>query len=254
MQTKDYNKNIKALLELAKNGDVSAQNDIVEENIGLVRSVVKRFLNRGHEPEDLFQIGCIGLIKAIQKFDLSFDVKFSTYAVPMIMGEIKRFIRDDGIIKVSRSLKELAIKAMSLQEAIIRESDREPTVKELAEKLGVNPEELAAAMEAGIKPESLYASAADEGKEGKALIDRLESGVDHEGEIVDKLLVRQLLEKMDERERKIIILRYFKQKTQNQIAEMMGISQVQVSRIEKKVLTAMRQLLDTEKVKDDDKK
>lgn len=237
---KDYNENIEILIEAAKNGDISAQNRIVEENMGLVRSVVKRFLNRGHEPEDLFQIGCIGLIKAIQKFDLSFNVRFSTYAVPMIMGEIKRFIRDDGIIKVSRSLKELAMKAMSLREVMIREENIEPSVKELSVRLGVSPEELATALEAGIRPESLYATMQEDDKEGKALIDRIESKVDHEGEIVDKLLVRELLGEVGEREREIIILRYFKGRTQSQIAEKMGISQVQVSRIEKKVLEAMR--------------
>ncbi len=241
MQIKNYNENLTELLEKAKKGDLSAQNAIVEENVGLVRSVVKRFSNRGHEVEDLFQIGCIGLIKAIQKFDLCFNVKFSTYAVPMIMGEIKRFIRDDGIIKVSRSLKELAMKAMSLQELMRKESDREPTVKEISERLGVSPEELALALDAGMKPESLYATPQEEGKEGKALIDRLESRTDHEGEIVDRMLVRELLETLGEREKKIIILRYFKQKTQSQIAQMLGISQVQVSRIEKKVLAAMRE-------------
>ncbi len=241
MQTKSYNENIEVLLNAAKGGDLSAQNKIVEENIGLVRAVVKRFLNRGHEAEDLFQIGCIGLIKAIKKFDLNFNVKFSTYAVPMIMGEIKRFIRDDGIIKVSRSLKELAIKAMNLQESMRKENDCEPTVKEMAEKLGVLPEELALALDAGMKPESLYSAALEDGKEGKALIDRIESGIDHEGDIVNRMLVRELLHNFDEREQKIIILRYFKQKTQSQIAAQLGISQVQVSRIEKKILNSMRE-------------
>ena len=247
MQAKSYNENIEALLNAAKSGDLSAQNKIVEENVGLVRAVVKRFLNRGHEAEDLFQIGCIGLIKAIQKFDLGFNVKFSTYAVPMIMGEIKRFIRDDGIIKVSRSLKELAIKAMMLQETIRKDSDREPTVNEMAERLGVAPEDLAMALDAGMKPESLYSAPQEDGKEGKALIDRIESGIDHEGEIVDRMLVHDLLHKFSEREQKIIILRYFKQKTQSQIADLLGISQVQVSRIEKKVLLSMRELIQKEK-------
>jgi len=241
VQTKNYNENIEVLIEKAKNGDLDARNLIVEENIGLVRSVLKRFLNRGHEAEDLFQIGCIGLIKAIEKFDLSFEVKFSTYAVPMIMGEIKRFIRDDGIIKVSRSLKELALKAMNLQEIMRKEGNAEPTVRELSEKLNVTPEELAAALETGIKPESLYASPKEDGKEGKALIDRLESRSDHEGNIINKMLVRELLKDFDERERKIIILRYFKQNTQSQIAKVLGISQVQVSRIEKKVLNLMKE-------------
>jgi len=241
LQTKSYNQNLEALLEKAKNGDLSAQNCIVEENIGLVRSVVKRFLGRGHESEDLFQIGCIGLIKAIRKFDTSFNVKFSTYAVPMIMGEIKRFIRDDGIIKVSRSLKELAMKALSIQESMKKEN-LEPTVAELAKRLNVTPEELALALDAGLKPESLQAPLSDE-KEGKTLIDKLESGIDHEGEIVNKLLVRDMLKDFDEREQKIIILRYFKQKTQSQIAERLGISQVQVSRIEKKILENMKKKL-----------
>ena len=246
MQAKNYNENIEILIEKAKNGDMGAQNEIVEENMGLVHSVVRRFAGRGHETEDLFQIGCIGLIKAIQKFDMGFNVKFSTYAVPMIIGEIKRFIRDDGVIKVSRSLKELAMKAMSLQEIMRKEGRNEPTVKELAEKIGVAPEELAMALDAGLKPESLYAPLGDEGKDGKTLIDKLESKTNHENEIVDKILVRELLKDFDERERKIIILRYFKQKTQSQIAELLGISQVQVSRIEKKVLVAMREKISSE--------
>ncbi len=242
MQAKDYNVNLEELVEKAKNGDLSAQNLIVEENIGLVRSVVRRFYGRGHEAEDLFQIGCIGLIKAIQKFDTGFNVKFSTYAVPMIMGEIKRFIRDDGIIKVSRSLKELAIKAVNIQEAM-RKENCEPTVAELAKRLEVSTEELAMALDAGLKPESLYAMPGDE-KEGKPLIDRLESGVDLENDIVNKVLIRDMIGEFDERERKIIVLRYFKQKTQSRIAEILGISQVQVSRIEKKILVAMREKLD----------
>lgn len=245
VQTKSYNENLESMIERAKDGDLSAQNCIVEENIGLVRSVVKRFTGRGHEPEDLFQIGCIGLIKAIKKFDMSFNVKFSTYAVPMIMGEIKRFIRDDGIIKVSRSLKELAIKAMNIQEKM-RKENHEPTVVELAEILEVSPEELAVALDAGIKPESLYSPAGEE-KDGKQLIDKIESGIDHETEIVNKLLVKNMLEEFGEREKKIIILRYYKQQTQSKIAEKLGISQVQVSRLEKKILESMREKVLKEK-------
>ncbi len=241
MQTKKYNENIESLIGKAKNGDLTARNIIVEENIGLVRSVLKRFSGRGHETEDLFQIGCIGLIKAIEKFDPAFEVKFSTYAVPMIIGEIKRFIRDDGIIKVSRSLKELALRAISVQEIMRREENREPTVKELAAKLEVSAEDLAAALEAGLRPESLYAEPKEEGKEGKALIERLESARNCEKEIVDRILIGELLADFDDREKKIIIYRYFKQKTQAQIATQLGISQVQVSRIEKKVLALMRE-------------
>ena len=247
MQNKEYNQNLERLIELAKCGDTCAQNKIVEENMGLVWSVVKRFYNRGHEPEDLFQIGCIGLIKSIKKFDVSFNVKFSTYAVPMIMGEIKRFIRDDGIIKISRSVKELAVKAMNVKEIMLKETNSEPSVKELAERLNVTPEELAVALDAGIKPESIYSSQNEDGNDGKALVDRLECKEDYETEIVNKLLIRELIDGFEEREKKIIILRYFKQKTQSQIADMLGISQVQVSRLEKKVLATMRDKIASDK-------
>ena len=247
MQNKEYNQNLESLIELAKCGDPCAQNKIVEENMGLVWSVVKRFYNRGHEPEDLFQIGCIGLIKSIKKFDVSFNVKFSTYAVPMIMGEIKRFIRDDGIIKISRSVKELAVKAMNVKEIMLKETNSEPSVKELAERLNVTPEELAVALDAGIKPESIYSSQNEDGNDGKALVDRLECKEDYETEIVNKLLIRELIDGFEEREKKIIILRYFKQKTQSQIADMLGISQVQVSRLEKKVLATMRDKIASDK-------
>lgn len=238
---RSYNEDIDKLLKLAKEGDVEAQNAIVEENIGLVRSVIKRFYNRGHDVEDLFQIGCIGLIKAIKKFDTGFNVKFSTYAVPMIIGEIKRFIRDDGIIKVSRSIKELAIKAMSMKEVMTRENKMEPTVKELAQRMNVSPEELATALEAGARPESIYNVPSENGKTGKALVDRLECRQNYEDEIVNKMLVKKLIDEFDDREKKIIILRYFKQKTQSQIADVLGISQVQVSRLEKKILGEMRE-------------
>lgn len=232
---------VKELLKRAKDGDAKAQDILVENNVGLVWSSVKRFRNRGHESEDLFQIGCIGLIKAIQKFDDSFDVKFSTYAVPMIIGEIKRFIRDDGIIKVSRSLKELSVKAMTVKEMLIRETGEEPTVNEIARRLDVSPEELAAALEAGARPESLYRRADDGTQEGKALIDKLENPEDYETTIINKVILKNAIDSFGEREKKIILLRYFKQNTQAQIAEMLGISQVQVSRLEKKILLQLRE-------------
>lgn len=241
--TKEYNESLDARLEAARNGDEQAQAGLIEENTGLVWSVARRFLGRGYEAEDLFQIGCIGLIKAVRKFDMSFGVRFSTYAVPMIMGEIKRFIRDDGMIKVSRSIKELAIRALGVKEAMIRESGAEPTVKEIAKRLGVSAEELAAAMEAGARPESIDAAPTGDTQGGKALVDRLECKTDYENEIVNRILVRRLISEFDERERRVIILRYYKQKTQSAIAEMLGISQVQVSRIEKKALGIMRERL-----------
>ncbi len=235
--------NSKSLLKLAKDGDETATALLVEQNTGLIKSVLRRFLGRGYETEDLFQIGAIGLIKAIRRFDLSFDVQFSTYAVPMIMGEIKRYIRDDGIIKVSRSIKELSVKASSAREVLIREKGEEPTVSEIAEKIGATPEEVAAAFDATARPESLYAKADDGDKEGASLIDRLESPVNFEKNTVDKLLISSLLKDFPQREQKIIILRYFRQKTQSQIAETLGISQVQVSRLEKKILAKMREKL-----------
>lgn len=244
MQTKKFNERLYELLELADGGDNSAREKIVEENIGLVHSVAKRFMGRGYELEDLFQIGSIGLVKAVDKFDPSFDVKFSTYAVPMIMGEIKRFIRDDGIIKVSRSIKELAIKALGLRETIIKETSVEPSIKELAERLGASAEDVAIAIEAGIKPESINAPVGDGENDGKTIADRLESNEDCEGRVVNRILVQELLAECDEREKKIIIMRYFKQCTQAQVAQSLGISQVQVSRLEKKVLEAMRKRLE----------
>ena len=229
------------LLSQAALGDRKAQDTLVEQNTGLVHSVVKRFLGRGHEAEDLFQIGCIGLIKAVQKFDLSYGVKFSTYAVPMIIGEIKRFIRDDGIIKVSRSLKETAAKAMGIREELTASRGAEPSVKEIADQMGITPSELAAALDAGAKPESLYATVDDGSREGLPLLEKLENGKDYEAEITNKLALRQVLQEFDEREQKIICMRYFKQKTQTQVAQVLGISQVQVSRIEKKLLLKMRE-------------
>ncbi len=243
---REYNTDI-GLLEAAREGDLNARSRIVEENTGLVRSAVKRFLGRGYEAEDLYQIGCMGLLKAVERFDTKFGVRFSTYAVPMIIGEIKRFIRDDGMIKVSRGLKELAMRAASAREILIRENGAEPTVNEIAARLNVSPEELAAALEAGARPESIDAAADNGVRNGQTIADRLECKTDYECEIVNRMLVRELISEFDERERKVIILRYFKQKTQSAIAEILGISQVQVSRTEKRVLERMKAMLTEEK-------
>ena len=221
----------------AKAGDRQAQATLVEKNVGLVWSIVKRFQNRGYEIDDLYQIGSIGLIKAINKFDASYDVKFSTYAVPMIIGEIKRFIRDDGIIKVSRSLKEIASKARITKEIVSKELGREPSVNEIAERINVSTEELVLALEAGCSPESLYSTVGEGDNSPILLIDRINADNNSsEVDLIDKIAIRQILDSLDTRERQIIILRYFKEKTQVQIAKLLGISQVQVSRIEKKIL------------------
>ena len=222
------------LILLAREGDRRARSILVENNIGLVWSIVRRFQNRGHETEDLFQIGCIGLIKAINKFDTSFDVRFSTYAVPMIIGEIKRFLRDDGIIKVSRSLKEVSNKVRITKEILIRELGREPSVSELAQRLDIPMEELVMAMEAGHSPESLFSPISEGDSSSLLLIDKInDSCNDDEMDIIDRIALREIMDTLKPRERQIIILRYFKEKTQVQIARMLGISQVQVSRIEK---------------------
>jgi len=231
-----------SLIIKAKAGDRQAQATLVEKNVGLVWSIVKRFQNRGYEIDDLYQIGSIGLIKAINKFDASYDVKFSTYAVPMIIGEIKRFIRDDGIIKVSRSLKEIASKARITKEIISKELGREPSVNEIAERMNVSTEELVLALEAGCSPESLYNTVGEGDNSPILLIDRINADNNSsEVDLIDKIAIRQILDSLDARERQIIILRYFKEKTQVQIAKLLGISQVQVSRIEKKILKDIKQ-------------
>jgi RNA polymerase sporulation-specific sigma factor len=183
----------------------------------------------------------MGLIKAVNKYDPSYNVKFSTYAVPMIMGEIKRFLRDDGIIKVSRSLKELSNKARILKEEMTMELGREPSVNEMAERLGMEPEDLVMAIESSYTPESLYSEVTDGDRVPTPLIDRIEGGYeDTDYSRVDRIALKQVLETLKPRERQIIVLRYFKEKTQVQVAEMLGISQVQVSRIEKRIINEMR--------------
>jgi len=226
-------------LDKAKQGDMNYRSYLVESNSGLVWSIVKRFLNRGHEAEDLFQVGCIGLIKAIDKFDLSYNVQFSTYAVPMITGEIKRFIRDDGIIKVSRSIKELGIKVRSIRESLCKSLGREPTVTEIADMAGAAIEDVVMAMDAYTAPESLNA----ESDNDRPLEERIYSDKNNEDEILDNISLKSALSALPPRERQIIVMRYFMDRTQYETARHLGISQVQVSRIEKKVLLKMREKL-----------
>lgn len=228
------------LISRAQNGDAEAENFLVENNIGLVRSVVKKFLNRGCEYDDLMQIGSIGLLKSIKKFDLSFNVKFSTYAVPMIIGEIKRFLRDDGIIKVSRNLKEIANKAHALKEALEKDFGREPTISELATELDISKEELVIALDSVHSTQSLYETIHHDDGAPILLIDKVECSDDDNIEIIDKIALKEVLANLEAKERQIIMLRYFKDKTQCQVAEALGMSQVQVSRIEKKILAKIK--------------
>lgn len=229
-----------ALIQRAHKGDKEAREQLVKENVGLIWCVVKRFYGRGTEPEDLFQIGSIGLLKAIDKFDLSYDVRFSTYAVPMISGEIKRFLRDDGMIKVSRSLKELAYRILQARESLTSKQGREPTIEELSQVLQVEKEEIVQAMEAGGEVESIYKPIHQ--KEGNEirLMDKLEEKERREEKILDHMLLQQLLDTLDKEERQLIYMRYFQNQTQSAVGKIMGISQVQVSRMEKKIMEALR--------------
>ncbi len=229
----------KNLLLRASKGDEEAVKLLVQNNLGLVHSVVKKFLGTSYDSEDLFQVGSMGLLKAIRKFDLSYDVRFSTYAVPMIIGEIKRFLRDDGPIKVSRSAKELAIKVRSVSEMIEKQTGEAPSVNEIASILGQSGENIAYALEASVPPESLYASTSEQNT--NLLIDKMPSKDMGETEIVDKIALREMISQLKARERQIIVFRYFKNKTQSEVAKVLGISQVQVSRLEKKILANLRE-------------
>ncbi|HJC48207.1 MAG TPA: RNA polymerase sporulation sigma factor SigF [Candidatus Lachnoclostridium pullistercoris] len=231
------------LLQMAHEGDKAARDQLVEENVGLVWSIVRRFGGRGYEPEDLFQIGSIGLLKAIDKFDLSYDVRFSTYAVPMITGEIKRFLRDDGMIKVSRSVKELGMKVGAARESLSGTLGREPTIEEIAGELKVSREEVAASLEAGAEVESLYRPFGQNDGQELCLMDRLEEKENAEEKLLNRMVLRELISELEPKEREIIIRRYFYNQTQSAIAADLDISQVQVSRLEKRILRRMREKL-----------
>lgn len=228
------------LIRRSQDGDKTARETLIEENLGLVHHVAKRFLGRGVEAEDLFQIGAVGLVKAVDRFDLSFGVRFSTYAVPMIAGEIKRFLRDDSMIKVSRSLKELAVKAARLREQLVMERGEEPGVEELAARLRVEPEELVQAMDSSTEVESLQKIICQGDNEGLSLMERVEQGRDEQEELLRRMLLEELLSSLEPKERRLIVLRFFYDRTQTQVAKELGMSQVQVSRLEKKILSALK--------------
>ena len=229
-----------ALIGRIHQGDKEARDTLFSENMGLVYSVARRFLGRGVEMEDLFQIGSIGLLKAVDHFNPEFDVKFSTYAVPLISGEIKRFLRDDGMIKVSRSLKKLSYKCGKKKEELTERMGREPTVEELATSLGTEKEELVQAMEAATEVESIYRPIHQEGDSQLSILDRLEEKSRPEEHLLNRMMLSQILDGLDKEERQLIYLRYFQEKTQAAVGEILGISQVQVSRMEKKILERMR--------------
>ena len=235
----------------AKKGDKEARDTLIEENLGLVHFIVKRFKGRGYEPEDLFQIGCIGLMKAIDQFDTSYEVKFSTYAVPLITGELKRFLRDDGMIKVSRSLKENGYKIRQANEQFCHEFGREATMAELSERTGLTREEIAMAYEANIEISSIYQTVYQLDGNEIFLVDQVVDGdgtgrifgdaSDREKEeMMNRMLLKQLLQSLDDTEKKIVRMRFFEEKTQTDVAKELHMNQVQVCRQEKKILLKLR--------------
>lgn len=231
---------ILALIGRAHQGDKRAREILTENNMGLVHSIARRFQNRGVEMEDLIQIGCIGLLKAIDKFDTSYDVRFSTYAVPMITGEIKRFLRDDGMVKVSRSLKETAAKAYTVREELFLKEGKEPRMEEIARELGITREELVLAMDSQGQVESLQKTIYQSDGNEISLEDKLPLEENQQEMVVNRMFLEQALGTLDRKERELIYLRFFQDRTQSSIAQQMGISQVQVSRMEKKILNRLR--------------
>ncbi len=228
------------LLKYAKEGDQDAKEQLITNNLGLVWAVARRFVGRGYDMEDLYQIGCIGLMKCIDKFDLSYDVKFSTYAVPMISGEIKRFLRDDGMIKVSRTLKETAYKVKRLREEMFNQTGIEPKLEEISRKLEIDMEEIVASLEANVEVESIHKTIYENDGNTIFLIDKLADEEDEKESVITHMLIEDLMQALDEVEKKIIRMRYYENKTQTEIADVIGVSQVQISRMEKKILLKMR--------------
>ena len=230
-----------AMLKGASLGNSKALEKMIELNNGLIWSIAKRFTGRGYELEDLYQIGCIGMIKSIKKFDFKFGVKFSTYAVPYILGEIKKFLRDDGIIKVSRSIKELGIKIKEIEKEYVLKKGESISVKKLSDLLKVPEVDIVSAIEASKQVESINEEVYEDGKSTK--IDKIVSNRDEQGKIIDKIVLNEMVNSLKERDKKIIVLRFYKEKTQIQVAKILGISQVQVSRIEKRILKDLKNKL-----------
>lgn len=227
------------LISQAQNGDKSAQETLINENSGLIWSVARRFIGRGTETEDLYQLGCIGFLKAVEGFDLAFGTQFSTYAVPKIAGEIRRFLRDDGAIKVSRTLKEQAACIKSMRNHLTAKFGREPTIAEISQQTGYSPEEIAMAETATACTESIHREL---GEDGFAL-ENILTDTETEEKLVEKIALRQAVERLDERQRLVIQLRYFHGLTQDRVSKVLSVSQVQVSRIEKKALSHLREFL-----------
>jgi len=233
------------VIDNAKNGNKDAMTKLIEDNNGLIWSIVRRFNGRGYDIEDLYQIGTIGFIKAIQRFDTSFEVRLSTYAVPYILGEIKRYIRDDGPIKVSRSIKELNVKILELQREFLHKYGRDISLEEISKELKISKEEIAMALDSARPVDSIEDAKYKDNKTDKtvSILEQISTGKDEETEITNRITIKNLINELNDKEKEIILLRYYKQKTQMQVSKILGITQVQVSRIERKVLDKMKKRL-----------
>ena len=231
------------LLLRAKTGDMQAREELIYGNLRLVLSIIQRFMNRNENVDDLFQVGCVGLIKAVDNFNTDLEVKFSTYAVPMIVGEIRRYLRDNNCIRISRSLRDLAYHAMGAREELARENENEPTIEQISAKLGVEKENVVRAMEAIVAPISLYEPVYTDNGDSIFVIDQLSDSNSGEEIWLESIALREAMKVLNDRERSIIYMRFFKNKTQMEIASEIGISQAQVSRLEKGALERMRKQL-----------
>ncbi len=229
------------LIKLAQSGDESAKERLVKENSPLIKSVIRWFRDKGIEYDDLYQLGCMGFLKAINNFDTSYNVKFSTYVVPMVVGEIKRFMRDDGAVKVSRAIKGLNLKINKFADSFLMQNGRKATIADIAEHFKISEHDVVMAMDSAKMPVSLYTPFDDDEEEGLTIIDRFDS--QQNDEFVDKFALKDIIDKLEDRDKKIILMRYFYDKTQSEIAERLGVSQVQVSRLENKILENLRKKL-----------
>ena len=234
-----YENQVSDIIE-AQNGDKSAMEKLINNNNGLIWSIVKMFIDRGYETEDLYQIAVIGFMRAIKKFDTSFEVKLSTYAVPYILGDLRRYMQTEGPIKISRSIKELLYKISELEKEYLKKG-KEASIEEIANEIGVSKEDIVMALESKKPVNSIYENESDE--EGLSLMDKISTNVDEQTLIANKLTISELIENLEEKEKQIILLRYFRGKTQTEVAKVMGVNQVQISRIEKRVLELMKRKL-----------
>lgn len=233
-------KQMSEMLERIKGGDKAAQEEFIYCNLRLVLSVVQRFTHRGEQLDDIFQVGCIGLIKAIKNFDISQNVRFSTYAVPMIIGEIRRYLRDNNSIRVSRSVRDLAYKAMQAREQLANRLNRDPSIEEIAKEINATGEDTAAALDAIMDPVSIFEPVFHDGGEAVYVVDQIGDDKNTDGKWLEQLALKEAMRQLDDREKNIIYMRYFKGKTQMEVADSIGISQAQVSRLEKGALARIK--------------